>query len=139
MKYKHHFTRRRLLLYILAIWVCTCLLQIYKFYEWNLSAGKCFPVKVPYGVQDTQALIIIYSVVSFYIPCFIARATFAHIALLFKTSPMARCYGKRERAQQKALLRLTDDVSCANPVFVSKSSHLSSFPFWHHQDRQLFA
>ena len=106
LKYKHHFTRRRLLLYILAIWACTCLLQIYKFFEWNLSAGKCFPVKVPYGVQGTQALKIIYSLVSFYIPCYIAWATFPHIALLFKTSPIARCYGERQRAQQKALLRM---------------------------------
>ena len=56
------------------------------------------------GVQGTQALIIIYSLVSFYIPCFIEWATFAHIALLFKTSPIASCYGERQKAQQKELL-----------------------------------
>ena len=106
LKYKHHFTIRRLLLYIFAIWVCTCLLQIHKFFEWKLSAGKCSSVKAPYGVQGTQAMITIYTLVSFYIPCFIAWATFTHIALLFKTSPMARCYGERQRAQQKALLRM---------------------------------
>ena len=106
LTYKHHFTRKRLLLYILAIWACTCLLQIYKFFEWKLSAGKCSSVKAPYGVQGTQAMIIFSTLVSFYIPCFIAWATFAHIALLFKTSPMARCYGERQRAQQKALLRM---------------------------------
>ena len=51
-------------------------------------------------------MIIIYSLISFYIPCLIAWASFAHIALLFKTSPMVRFYGDRQRAQQKALLRM---------------------------------
>ena len=51
-------------------------------------------------------MITIYTVVIFYIPCFIAWTSFAHIALLFKKSPMARCYGNRQRAQQKALLRM---------------------------------
>ena len=106
LTYKHHFTRKRLLLYILAIWVGACVLQINKFFEWKLSAGKCSSVKAPYGAQGTQAIIIVYTVVSFYIPCFIGWATFAHIALLFKTSPIARCYGERQKAQQKALLRM---------------------------------
>ena len=106
LTYKLHFTRKRLLLYILAIWVGACLLQIYKFFEWKLSAGKCSSVNAPYREQGTQAMIIISTLVSFYIPCFIAWATFAHIALLFKTSLIARCYGERQRAQQKALLRM---------------------------------
>ena len=106
MMYKRYFTRKRLFLYILAIWVCTCLLQINKFFEWKLSGSKCSKVKAPYGQKGTQAMIIIYSLIGFYIPCLIAWASFAHISLLFKTSPMARCYGERQRAQQKALLRM---------------------------------
>ena len=106
MVYKRYFTRKRLFLYILAIWVSTCLLQINKFFEWKLSGSKCSKVKAPYGKMGTQAMIIIYSLIGFYIPCLIAWASFAHISLLFKTSPMARCYGERQRAQQKALLRM---------------------------------
>ena len=106
MVYKRYFTQKRLFLYILAIWVCTCLLQINKFFEWKLSGSKCSKVKAPYGQKGTQAMIIIYSLIGFYIPCLIAWASFAHISLLFKTSPMARCYGERQRAQQKALLRM---------------------------------
>ena len=106
IRYKRFFTQRRLVLYIIAIWVCTCLLQINKFFEWKLLGSKCSPVKAPYGVQGTQAMIIIYSLIGFYIPCFIAWASFAHIALLFKTSPVTRCYGERQRTQQKALLRM---------------------------------
>ncbi len=106
MKYKRYFTRKRLLLYILIIWVCTCPLQINKFFEWKLTGSKCSNVKAPYGEKGTQAMIVIYVLVSFYFPCFIAWASFGHIALLFKTSPMARCYGDRQRAQQKALLRM---------------------------------
>ena len=105
-KYKRHFTRKRFLLYIVAIWVCSGLLQINKFFEWKLSAGTCSSVKAPYGGQGTQAMIIIYCLFSVYIPCVITWYTFAHISILFKKSPIARCYGERQRAQQKALLRM---------------------------------
>jgi len=82
-------------------------MQTNKFFEWKLSAGKCSSVKAkPYGKQGTQIMITIYTVVSFYIPCFIAWTTFAHIAILFKKSLMARYHGERQRAQQQALLRM---------------------------------
>ena len=106
ISYKQHFTRTRLFLYILAIWLCICLLQTNKFFEWKLSAGKCSSVKAIYGVHGTQAITTTNSLVGFYIPCVIAWASFAHIALLLKTSPMVRCYSERRRAQQKALLRM---------------------------------
>ena len=106
--YRCYFTRKRVFLYILAIWVCSCLLQINKFFEWELSGSKCSNVKAPFGEKGTQAMIVIYSVIGFYFPCLITWASFAHITLLFKTSPMARCYGERQRAQQRALL-----VMCA--------------------------
>ena len=106
MMYKRYFTRKRLYLYILAIWVCTCLLQMNKFFEWKLSGSKSTEVKGPYGGKGKQAIIIIYSLIGFYIPCLTAWASFGHIALLFKTSPLSKCYGQRQRAQQKALLRM---------------------------------
>ena len=104
--YKRYFTRKRVFLYILVIWVCSCLLQINKFFEWKLSGSKCSNVKAPFGVKGTQAMIVIYSLIGFYFPCLIAWVSFAHITLLFRTSPMARCYGERQRAQQRALLRM---------------------------------
>ena len=104
--YKHYFTRKRVFLYILAMWVCSSLLQINKFFEWKLSGSKCSNVKAPFGEKGTQAMIVIYSLIGFYFPCLITWASFAHITLLFKTSPMARCYGERRRAQQRALLRM---------------------------------
>jgi len=57
LTYKQHFTRKRPFLSILAIWVGACLLQINKFFEWKLSAGKYSSVKAPYGTQGTQAMI----------------------------------------------------------------------------------
>ena len=104
--YKRHFTRKRVFLYILAIWLCTSLLQVNKFFEWKLSGSKCTNVKEPFGEKGTQAMIVIYTLTGFYFPCLIIWASFAHITLLFKTSPMARCYGERQRAQQRALLRM---------------------------------
>ena len=106
MMYKRYFTRKRLFLYILAIWVCTCLMQINKFFEWKFSESKCSKAKARYGKKGTQAVTIIYSLIGFYIPCLTAWASFGHIALLFKTSRLSRCYGQRQRAQQKALLRM---------------------------------
>ena len=104
--YKRHFTRKRVFLFILAIWVCICLLQINKFFEWKLSGSTCSKVKAPFREKGTQAMIVIYSLIGFYFPCLITWASFAHITLLFKTSPMARCYGERQRAHQRALLRM---------------------------------
>ena len=104
--YKRYFTRKRVFLYILVIWVCTSLLQIHKFFEWKLTESKCYKIKAPYGEKGTQAMIVIYSLIGFYFPCLITWASFAHITVLFKTSPLARCYGKRLKAQQRALLRM---------------------------------
>ena len=104
--YKRYFTRKRVFLYILVILVCTCLLKINKCFEWTLSGSKCSNVKATFGEKGTQAMIVIYSLIGFYFPCLITWASFAHITLLFKTSPMARCYSKRRRAQQRALLRM---------------------------------
>ena len=106
IRYKQYFSRKRVLIYIVAIWIFTCLLQINKFFEWHLSRNKCSLVEAPYGRQGTQAMIIIYSLTGFYIPCLISWASFAHITLLFKRSPMARFYGRRQRTHQKALLRM---------------------------------
>ena len=106
VRYKHHFTRTRLFLYIITILVSTCLLQINKFFEWKLSGSKCSSVKAPYGAQGTKAFIIIYCLIGFYIPCLITWASFFRISILFKSLPMTRCYTQRRRAQQKALLRM---------------------------------
>ena len=104
--YKRCFTRKRVFLYILATWVCTCLLQNNKFFERKLSGSTCSSVKAPFGEKGTQAMIVIYSLIGFYFPCLITWASFAHITLLFKTSPLARCYGEQQRTRQRALLRM---------------------------------
>ena len=106
ISYKHRFAPRRLPLYIISIWLCTCLSQTSKFFEWTFVESKCVSVTAPYGEHGTQAFIVINSLVGFYIPCLIAWSTFGHIALLFKTSPMTRWYGERQRLRQKALLRM---------------------------------
>ena len=51
-------------------------------------------------------MIVIYCLIGFYFPCLITWASFVHIKLLFKTSPMVRCHSERQRAQQRALLRM---------------------------------
>lgn len=107
MTYRFYFTTKRMFLYILAIWVLTCILKSNKFFEWKLLGNKCSPIKAPYGETITQTIVIfINSVIGFCLPCIITWASFAHIALLFKTSLVARCYGERQRKQQKALLRM---------------------------------
>ena len=105
-RYKHHFAQSKLILYVIVIWSSTCVLQTSKFFEWKLSGDNCCSVVAPYGEHGAKAFIVLNSLVGFYIPCFIAWATFAHIALLYKTSPMAKCHSKRRRAQQKRLLRM---------------------------------
>lgn len=107
MTYRFYFTTKRMFLYILAIWVFTCILKSNKFFEWKLLGNKCSPIKAPYGETITQTIVIfINSVIGFCLPCIITWASFAHIALLFKTSLVARCYGERQKKQQKALLRM---------------------------------
>ena len=77
----------------------------------NFLSGNCQEVLVPklkrrLDKKGTQAMIVINSLIGFYFPCLITWASFAHITLLFKTSPMARCCGERQRAQQRAFLRM---------------------------------
>lgn len=70
MKYEKDFSRKRVLIYVAAMFIVTCILSMNKFFEVRLSGEKCVTKNAPYGKDGTRAFIISYSVVTFYIPCF---------------------------------------------------------------------
>ena len=107
MKYKKHFGRRRLLIYILVSWIASCALQSHKFLEQKSSGNKCVPVDVPYGKEGAQAFLAVYSFSTFVIPCFVTWLTFAHIrfrAPVDLSNKSSR--SERRERQQKLVLRM---------------------------------
>lgn len=103
MKYEKDFSRKRVLIYVAAMFIVTCILSMNKFFEVRLSGEKCVTKNAPYGKDGTRAFIISYSVVTFYIPCFLTWFTFADITLNLPATPKESA-NETERKIQKALL-----------------------------------
>ena len=138
MKYKRYFTRRRLFLYILAIWVCACLLQINKFFEWKLSGSKCSKAKAPYGEKGTQAIITIYSLIGVYIIILFILYRLGFI-WPYHTIGQIIANGKMLRRATKGTTEsLTTYVCCdvdnVDMLLASSSNSSRSFSIWHHYD-----
>lgn len=106
MKYEKHFSRKRVLIYVAAMFIVTCILSMNKFFEISLSGEKCVTRKAPYGKEGTRAFIVTYSVITFYIPCVLTWFTFADIAINLPSSPNGSTNVETERKIQKALLRM---------------------------------
>lgn len=105
MKYEKHFSKKRVLIYVAAMFIVTCILSMNKFFEVRLSGEKCVTKNAPYGEDGTRAFIISYSVVTFYIPCFLTWFTFADITMNLPATPKESA-NETERKIQKALLRM---------------------------------
>ena len=103
MKYEKHFSKKRVLIYVAAMFIVTCILSMNKFFEVRLSGEKCVTKNAPYGEDGTRAFIISYSVVTFYIPCFLTWFTFADITMNLPATPKESA-NETERKIQKALL-----------------------------------
>lgn len=129
MKYEKHFSRKRVLVYLTAMFIVTCILSVNKFFEISLSGKKCVTKKAPYGKEGTRAFIVTYSVVAFYIPCFLTWLTFGDIAINLPSSHKESA-DETERKIQRALLRMCALTAVALTVcgFPSQTIYILS-PF----------
>ena len=129
MKYEKHFSRKRVIIYVAAMYIATCILSMNKFFENSLSGEKCTTKKAPYGEEGTQAFVITYSLVAFYIPCFLTWLMFADIAINLPSSSKESAT-ETERKAQKALLRMCAIAAVALTVcgFPAQTIYLLS-PF----------
>ena len=103
MKYEKYFSRKRVVVYVTAMFVVACILSMNKFFEISLSGDKCQTKKAPYGKEGTRTFIITYSVVTFYIPCLLTWLIFADIAINLPSSSKENA-SETERKAQKALV-----------------------------------
>jgi len=129
MKYEKHFSKKRVIIYVMAMFIITCILSMNKFFENSLSGEKCVTKKAPYGKEGTQAFVITYSLVAFYIPCFLTWLIFADIAINLPSSTKESAT-ETERKAQKSLLRMCAIAAVALTVcgFPAQTIYLLS-PF----------
>lgn len=129
-KYRHHFKRRRTILYVAITFMITCILSMNKLFETSLHGSKCVTDKAPYGIDGTRVFVIAYSFVAFYFPCLVTWLTFAHIMRNLPSSPGESAESVNKRRRQRLLLRMCAVTAAALTVcgFPSQTNYiLSSF------------
>ena len=87
LQYRIRFTSKRLGVYIISIWISTCVFQFYRLFSKIPGEDGCQWAKDPFGSRSLEALIISYVSVTFILPNIITWATFLHIWLSVKKSP----------------------------------------------------
>ena len=90
---------------------------------------KCVTKKAPYGEEGTRAFVVTYSLIAFYIPCFLTWFIFAFIAFNLASSYHENA-SETERKAQKALVRMCAIAAVALTVcgFPAQTIYLLS-PF----------
>ena len=106
IQYRDIFSRKRIVLYVLGMFIVTCILSMNKFFENRLAGAKCVSKKAPYGKYGTRAFVFAYSFIAFYIPCFITWLTFGHITLHFPSLPGDGQGNANKKRRQRVLLRM---------------------------------
>lgn len=130
IQYRNKFNRKRIVIYVLGMFVVPCILSMNKFFENSLAGTKCISKKAPYGKHGTRAFIFAYSFVAFYIPCFITWLTFGHISLNSPSYPGEGHQSVNRKRQQRVLLCMCAITAVALTVcgFPAQTSYLLS-PF----------
>ena len=104
--YKIYFTRKKLLKYIVYIFLFSAVILIHKFFEAGFKNNKCVHVPSISGKKGQQAFVLSYVIGSFLIPSLLTWASFLHIWYRAKTSQSLLGISEQARAHQKLLLRM---------------------------------
>ena len=102
-RYKVFFAKKKLIIYVVCIFVLSAVLQIYKFFQIKFEDNKCVYVRLKAG---RQVFVLSYVIVTFILPSMITWASFIHIWYRIKLSPSL--IGRTEQAQvhERLLLRM---------------------------------
>ena len=104
--YKVYFTRKKLLKYLVYIFLLNAVVLIHKFFEVGFKNNKCVRVPSISGKKGQQAFVLSYVIGTFLIPSLITWASFLHIWYRTKTSQSLLGKSEQARAHQKILLRM---------------------------------
>ena len=134
-RYKVFFAKKKLLIYVVCIFVLSAVLQIYKLFEVKFKDNRC--------VRDRrswrQVFVLCYAIGTFFLPSLITWASFIHIWYRIKSSPSLIGRTKQAQVQERLLLRmcaitatvLTVCWLTTNLFFVFRSFHISSGQYGH--------
>ena len=89
IKYKQALKKKRVFVFLTIIWLCPCILQINKLYQYTIVQRVCVsgPLVSPNAPPWSRAVLIVsYTVLTFYIPSIVTWATFAHIWIVLQKS-----------------------------------------------------
>ena len=104
-KYKLFFCKKKLLIYVVFIFVLSAVLQIYKFFQVKCNDNRCVPVSKS-GQQVSQVFVLCYVIGTFFLPSLITWASFIHIWYRIKSSPSLIGRTEQAQAQERLLLRM---------------------------------
>ena len=105
LQYRIRFTSKRLGVYIISIWISTCVFQLYRLFRKIPGEDGCQWAKDPFGPRSHKALIISYVSVTFILPNIITWTSFLHIWLSVKgSSALNTASGNQARCR---LLRMS--------------------------------
>ena len=108
LEYRIRFTSKRLAVYIISIWISTCVFQLYRLFRKIPGEDGCQWAKNSFGPRSLKALIISYVFVTFILPNIITWASFLHIWLSVRKSPaMNTASGNQARSRLLRMCVLT--------------------------------
>lgn len=83
MKYEIYFSRKCVLIYVSVMFIVICIFFMNKFFEISFFGEKCVMKKVLYGKEGMCVFIVMYSVIIFFILCFLIWFIFVDIVVYF--------------------------------------------------------
>ena len=101
-RYKVFFSKKKLLIYLMVIFVLSFVLQIYRFFPVKFKNNRCMLVSKP----SQQVFVLCYVIGTFFLPSLITWASFIHIWYRIKSSPSLIGRTEQAQAQERLLLRM---------------------------------
>ena len=101
-RYKVFFSKKKLLIYVICIFVLSFILQVYRFIQVKLKDNRCVFVSKP----GQQVFVLCYVIGTFFLPSLIIWASFIHIWYRIKSSPSLIGRKEQVQVQERLLLRM---------------------------------
>ena len=102
-RYKVFFAKKKVLLYVVCIFLLSAVLQIYRFFLIKFEDNRCVSIV---SMPGKQVFMLCYVVGTFFLPSLITWASFIHIWYRLKTSPPLIGRTEQAKVQERLLLRM---------------------------------
>ena len=101
-RYRVFFAKKKVLIYVVCIFLLSAVLQIYKFFQVKIKDNRCVFNSKP----GQQVFMLCYVVGTFFLPSLITWASFIHIWYRIKSSPSLISRTEQTQVQERLLLRM---------------------------------